>query len=381
MPAFSRLTLTVINSYPKRSNTATKPSNHGAGDRVQHQVVQGEGGNLRLHVQELYAHCRNYGTAQNSKAIWQLLSTALPFFALLLAIAWLAPLHYGWALLLAMPAGILLTRLFALQHDCGHGSFFSSRKANEALGQLLSLLTFTPYDHWRRSHAIHHAGSGNLERRGIGDVETLTVREYREMTLRQQWRYRITRHPFVALLIGPPLYFLVLQRLPRMSALQNSDSTRAIHLHNIALIVFYGALFYLFGILTVVAVMLPVAVIAAWIGGWLFFVQHQFEETLWEGADEWDVKLAALKSSSHLVLHPVLNWFTCDIGLHHIHHLSSRIPNYRLRECMAAHKGLQEIAPKLTFTRAMASMHLGLWDEASRKLISFGEFKRLPQAA
>jgi acyl-lipid omega-6 desaturase (Delta-12 desaturase) len=338
------------------------------------------GTDLRRQVQELYAHCRDFNVARNGRAIWQLASTAVPFFALLALMYWLLPIQPVLMFFLALPAGMLLTRFFALQHDCGHGSFFSSRKANEVLGFLISLLTFTPYDHWRRSHAMHHAGSGNLERRGIGDVDTVTVREYRGMTTREKLLYRMTRHPLISLLIGPPLYFLVLQRLPFLSALYSRESARTIHLHNLALAAFYGALCLAFGLSTVLSIVLPVAMVGAWLGGWLFFVQHQFEETLWEGADAWDVKIAALKGSSHLVLPTILNWFTCDIGLHHIHHLSSRIPNYRLRECMAAHKGLEGIAPRLTLKSALASMHLGLWDEASRRLISFGEFKRLQAA-
>lgn len=330
---------------------------------------------LRNLVQELYAHCKKYGAANNGRALWQLISTAVPFFSLVAAMFALAPSHYGYALLLAIPAGGLLTRFFALQHDCGHGSFFSERRVNERVGQLISLLTFTPYDHWRRSHAIHHAGSGNLDRRGVGDVETLTLREYQALTPMNKLRYRITRHPIVSLVIGPPLYFLVLQRLALGSSLSKRESLPAIFIHNAALLFFYGVLCYFLGIIAVLSVVLPVTLVGAWIGGWLFFVQHQFEETLWEGADKWDVKIAALKGSSHLMLNPILNWFSCDIGLHHIHHLSSRIPNYRLRECMEAHQELKTIAPKLSVVSALKSVRLALWDEANRKLISFRELR------
>jgi acyl-lipid omega-6 desaturase (Delta-12 desaturase) len=351
------------------------------GDALQHIDGERTAGDLRALVQELYAHCRGYTAAQDLVAIRQLLTTAIPFLALILLMHALAAEHYVWTLLLALPAGGLLTRFFALQHDCGHGSFFSSRRANEVTGQLISILTFTPFDHWRRSHAMHHAGSGNLDRRGIGDIDTVTAREYQNMSSAARLRYRVTRHPLVALVIGPPLYFLILQRFALGSPLRSREALFAVMLHNAALLLFYGALSYALGAFAVISVFLPVTLVGAWIGGWLFFVQHQFEETLWEGADEWDVKIAALKGSSHLVLNPVLNWVTCDIGLHHIHHLSSRIPNYRLRACMAAHKGLQEIAPKLTISKALASMHLSLWDETSRKLISFAEHARQTKAA
>jgi acyl-lipid omega-6 desaturase (Delta-12 desaturase) len=329
---------------------------------------------LRGLVVELHNHCRSYMQADNSKAWWQVLSTAALFFFFMAMMFWVAPIHYWAALLLAIPAGSLLTRFFALQHDCGHGSFFTSKRTNEVVGQIISMLTFTPYDHWRRSHAIHHAGSGNLDRRGFGDVETITVREYNELSTAAKWRYRISRHPLVSLFIGPPLYFLVLQRMALGSNMDKRESLPGIWVHNLALLLLYGGLCYFFGTLLVISVVVPAVLVGAWIGGWLFFVQHQFEETLWEGADEWDVKIAALKGSSHLQLPRVLNWLTCDIGLHHIHHLSSRIPNYQLRACMRANQALQDIAPKLSIWRAMMSMHLALWDEQARRLISFREY-------
>jgi omega-6 fatty acid desaturase (delta-12 desaturase) len=326
-------------------------------------------------VIELHNHCKAYMQADDRKAWWQVFSTSALFFPLMGLMLWLAPISYFSALVVAIPTGALLTRFFALQHDCGHGSFFASKRTNEIVGQLISILTFTPYDHWRRSHAVHHAGSGNLERRGFGDIETITVSEYNALTSWGKLRYRIMRHPIVSLVIGPPLYFLVLQRLALGSNMNKRESLNGLVVHNAALLLFYGGLSYVFGTVLILSVVVPAVLVGAWIGGWLFFVQHQFEETLWEGADKWDVKIAALKGSSHLQLPMVLNWLTCDIGLHHIHHLSSRIPNYRLRSCMAANQALQDIAPKLTIWRAMMSMHLALWDEQARRLISFGEYK------
>jgi acyl-lipid omega-6 desaturase (Delta-12 desaturase) len=342
-------------------------------------VGQSESGHysqdLRALVIDLHAHCKAYMSASDGRAWWQVLSTAALFFPLVATMLWLSPLEHPAVLLLSFPAGGLLTRFFALQHDCGHGSFFSSKRTNEVVGYLISLLTFTPYDHWRNSHAQHHAGSGHLDRRGIGDVETMTVEEFQKLTRAEKWRYRITRHPLIALFVGPPLYFLVLQRFALGSNLSRGNTWRGLMLHNLALIGFYGSLCWLFGTVLVFSVVVPSALIGSWIGGWLFFVQHQFEETLWDGADKWDVKIAALKGSSHLQLPMVLNWLTCDIGLHHIHHLSSRIPNYRLRACMAANEALQNIAPKLTIWKAMTSMHLALWDEKARRLISFREYR------
>jgi omega-6 fatty acid desaturase (delta-12 desaturase) len=330
---------------------------------------------LRGLVVEMYNHCREYMIADDAKAWWQLISTALLFFPLVGAMLWLNPLVQPFALILASPAGGLLTRFFALQHDCGHGSFFSSKRTNEIVGQLLSVLTFTPYDHWRKSHAQHHAGSGNLDRRGIGDVETITVQEFEKLSPMGKFHYRVMRHPFIALFIGPPIYFLILQRLAIGSNMDRRAALPGLMIHNLALLVFYGSLCWLLGPWLVLAVVVPSATVGAWIGGWLFFVQHQFEETLWEGADKWDVKVAALKGSSHLQLPGFLNWLTCDIGLHHIHHLSSRIPNYRLRACMAASEALQNIAPKLSMWRALTSINLALWDEAERRLITFREYR------
>jgi acyl-lipid omega-6 desaturase (Delta-12 desaturase) len=332
---------------------------------------------LRAQVMEIYSHCKGNMTADDRQAWGQVVSTSLVFFPLVLVMLWLKPLENYFAFLLALPLGALLTRFFALQHDCGHGSFYSSKRMNEGLGQLLSMLTFTPYNQWRNSHAVHHAGSGNLERRGIGDVETMTVAEYHGLTTAGKWRYRIMRHPFVALLVGPPIYFLILQRWAFYKHTRETKCSTGVIVHNLALITFYGALCWLLGTANVFAVALPTAFIGSWIGGWLFFVQHQFEEAHWQGGDEWDMKIAALKGSSHLQLPAVLNWVTCDIGLHHIHHLSSRIPNYKLRACMAGSKALQNIAPKLTFWSAMKSVHLGLWDEGTKRLISFGEYRRM----
>jgi acyl-lipid omega-6 desaturase (Delta-12 desaturase) len=336
---------------------------------------------MRALVVDLHNHCKAYMMADDRRAWWQVISTALLFFPLVIFMLWLAPQSTLATLLLAIPAGGLLVRFFALQHDCGHGMFFSSKNLNERIGQLISILTFTPYDHWRRSHAMHHAGSGNLDRRGFGDLETRTVREYMNFSKGDQWRYWALRHPLVSLLIGPPVHFLILQRFAIGSAMEKKQSLPGIMWHNLALFLFYGTLIYFLGLATVAVVVLPTVLVAAWIGGWLFFVQHQFEETLWEGADKWDVKIAALKGSSHLKLHPIMNWLTCDIGLYHIHHLSSRIPNYKLRACLNASDELQKIAPTLTFWPALKTMHLALWDEATSRLISFHEFRQRYAAA
>ena len=332
---------------------------------------------LRQQAKRLTAYCTNYRVANNRSAIFQLVTTAIPFFVTVAVMFWIA--HYWiWAtLLLGIPAGALLIRFFILQHDCGHGSLFPSRRANEAVGRLISVLTFTPYDHWRRSHALHHQLSGNLDKRGYGDIETMTVREYKTKTFWGRLRYRAYRHPLVVLLIGPPLFFLVLQRLAIGSNMPMRDSLLGILGHDLVLFVFYGALVYFAGWQMALAVLLPIYLVATWIGGWLFFVQHQFEKAYWEGSDEWDMKIAALKGSSYLVMPKIMNWFTCNIAIHHIHHLCSKIPNYRLRECLDNNVELQNVSPRLTLREGLMAARLALWDETSRRLISFREFATL----
>jgi omega-6 fatty acid desaturase (delta-12 desaturase) len=324
---------------------------------------------------EMLGHCRNFTEQNNKRALWQLVSTLLPFLLICVIIGITVSNYYWVTLLLIVPAAGFLVRLFLLQHDCGHGSFFASKSSNDLLGRLLSLLTFTPFSYWRTTHAIHHATTGNLDRRGVGDIYTLTVEEYRVLKPLAKIGYRLIRNPLCSLLVGPPVHFLILQRVPGYRAFKNKAELLSIILHDVALVLFYCALIYVIGFEIMVFGFLPVVVIAACIGSFLFIVQHQFEETSWDDAESWDAKIAALKGSSHLQMPAILNWLTCDIGLHHIHHLSSRIPNYRLRECLETNEALRDIAPKLTLWQAMTSMHLALWDEAERRLISFREYR------
>ena len=335
---------------------------------------------LRQQARRLTTYCNSFRDANDKSAIFQLATTAVPFFAILIAMFFTAHYSTVLTLLLSIPAGALIIRFFALQHDCGHGSLFSSRRVNETVGRLISVLTFTPYDHWRRSHALHHQLSGNLDKRGFGDIETMTVDEYTSKTFWGRMRYRMYRHPLVVLVIGPPLFFLVLQRLAMGSNMPMRDSLRGILGHDLVLFLVYGAITYFAGWQIALTVLLPIYLVATWIGGWLFFVQHQFEEAHWEGADEWDMKIAALKGSSYLVMPKFMNWFSCNIGIHHIHHLCSKIPNYRLRECLDGNVELQTVSPKLSLWEGIKCARLALWDETSRRLISFREFSRLRAA-
>lgn len=311
-----------------------------------------------------------YG-ADATRSLIQLFATAALFAALLLAIAVLTPGYYWLSLLLAIPAAGLLVRLFIIQHDCGHGSFFKSRAANDRLGRILSVLTLTPYGNWSQGHAAHHASTGNLDRRGRGDVDTWTVAEYRAASPLKRLAYRLYRNPFVMVLIGAPLNFIVLQRLPLGRSLRDRASRNSILALNLALVIVWGLVFAMFGLWQVLATYLPVMIIAAWIGNWLFYVQHQFDQTNWERDADWNFHVASLVGSSYFKLPAILQWFSGNIGLHHIHHLSSRVPNYHLQACLDAAPELDRVARRITLRESLGCWKLALWDEQSRSLVRF----------
>lgn len=315
-----------------------------------------------------------YG-ADLKRSLFQLTTTAVPFIALLVLMAVTTEGSYWLTLLLAIPTAGLLVRLFIIQHDCGHGSYFKSRLANDFLGRALCVLTLTPYGHWKKGHAIHHAANGNLDRRGRGDVETLTVAEYQALSPLKRLGYRLYRGPLVMVLLGAPINFLLLQRLPTGSAFRDRDARRSILSLNAALVVAFGLPMLVIGVVPVLATYLPVMIIASWIGNWLFYVQHQFEDTYWEPNKDWSFHEAALIGSSYFKLPPILQWFSGNIGLHHIHHLSSRIPNYRLQACFDAAPELNRFAKRITLRESLGCWRLALWDEQRRLLVRFRDLK------
>ncbi len=283
---------------------------------------------------------------------------------------------YGLYLLLAVPAAGFLVRLFMIQHDCGHGAFFRHRLANDWVGRVIGVLTLTPYDFWRRTHALHHATSGNLDRRGIGDVDTLTVKEYLSRSRWGRFRYRLYRHPLVMFGIGPAYLFILQQRLPvglMRSGWQPWLSTMAT---NGAIALLAAIVIWAVGIGPFLLVQLPIMLIGASLGVWLFYVQHQFEDTFWAHDQTWNVQVAALRGSSHYDLPVVLRWFTANIGVHHIHHLCSRIPFYRLPLALRNHPDLTKVG-RLSLGQSLLCVRLVLWDEAARRLISFRELRSL----
>jgi len=327
---------------------------------------------VKQRVRRLAAHCQKYRGSIHGRAVWQMVTTLVPL-ALIVAAMFATVRNAYWAtLLLAFPAAGLLVRAFIIQHDCGHGSFFSSRRLNDFVGRCMSVLTMAPYGLWRREHALHHASSGNLDRRGAGDIETMTVEEYQKLSAFAKWRYRAYRNSFFLFGIGVPAYFILIQRQPWLHALSAKDSWKSVVGLNLALVAFYGPLIYFFGVSDVFFVALPVVHIASAVGGWLFFIQHQFEETTWEKTEGWDFQVAALLGSSYYDLPKVLNWFTGNIGLHHIHHLNSMIPNYRLQDCIAASPELSAIN-RMTLRDSFKCARLKLWDEGARRLVGFDE--------
>ena len=311
-----------------------------------------------------------YARSNARRAIIQLLNTGLPFLAVM-AIMIYGLDHGLWApLILAVPAAGLLVRLFIIQHDCGHASFFKSRRANNLLGGVLGVLTLTPYAFWRRAHAIHHATSGNLDRRGTGDVTTFTVCEYMARPAWKRLAYRLYRHPLVLFGLGPIYQFLIRHRIPSGDPIRHRQAWLSV-LGTNAAIVSVGALMALtVGLEPFLLAYLPTIVLAASIGVWLFYIQHQFEYTYWEAEPLWDFRTAALEGCSFYDLPRALHWITGHIGYHHIHHLSSKVPNYHLRACFAANPEFQQ-ARRLGLRESLRCARLALWDEKRRKLVTF----------
>ena len=321
-----------------------------------------------------------YREPSTFRSIWELVATLVPFVALW-ALAWVSlSVSYWLAFAIAVLNGGFLVRIFVIQHDCGHSSYFRSRVAGDWVGRVLGVLTLTPYDVWRRSHSIHHATHGNLDQRGVGDVLTLTVTEYRARGKRGRFLYRLYRNPVVLFVLGPSYLFILQNRLPFGLMNQGWRYWTSAMGTNAILAFVIGLMLWLGGLMPVILIFLPTSIIAATIGVWLFYVQHQFETTHWTKNDNWQVHESALEGSSHYVLPAPLRWLTANIGIHHVHHLYSRIPFYRLTEVLRDHAGLAE-AQKLTILESLKSVRLHLWDEASGRLVSFREARMMALAA
>lgn len=306
------------------------------------------------------------------RSVFELAITAGPF-VLLWLLTW-AALDAGnmFGLLLTIPAGGFLLRLFLIQHDCGHGAFAPHRAGNDWVGRILGVLTMTPYDYWRRSHAVHHASTGNLDARGVGDVDTLTVAEFRALNAKGRGLYRLYRHPLVLFGLGPAYLFLLRHRLPIGMMRQGWRPWLSTMGTNASIAILAGALIWAIGLRLFLLIRLPITLIAASVGVWFFYVQHQFERTHWEQGVDWSFHEAALHGSSHYELPLILRWFSANIGIHHVHHLASRIPFYRLPEVLREIPPLATIST-VTLRESLGTVRLVLWDEHKRRLVSFSE--------
>lgn len=313
-----------------------------------------------------------YSTLSITRSIIELLVTLIPF-VLLWILSWVAlSVGYWLSLLITIPAAGFLVRLFMIKHDCSHGAFFSSKGANEWVGRVIGVLNLTPFDFWRHTHRQHHAHSGNLDRPRIGGINTLTVEEFRALPRNKRQRYRFYRHPLVLFALGPAYLFLLDNRLPVGFMRAGWMPWLSTMTTNVGILVIVAAMMWLVGIGPFLLVQLPITLLAATIGIWLFYVQHQFGGTYWAHEPNWTLQQAALHGSSYYDLPHILRWFTANIGIHHIHHLSSRIPFYRLPEVLRDYPELREVG-RLTLWQSFASVRLVLWDEDKRRLVSFRE--------
>jgi omega-6 fatty acid desaturase (delta-12 desaturase) len=308
------------------------------------------------------------------RSSWQLANTILPYAAVWALLYWSLSVSYWLAVPLVIVGGGLLVRLFIITHDCGHGSFFKSRLATDFWGFITGVLTFTPYYHWRWEHAIHHASSGDLDRRGIGDVWTMTCQEYLTAPRWKRFAYRVSRNPFVLFVLAPLVLFMVKHRFAHPKAARREKMS--VFWTNLSLLVTAVAMSHLFGWKAYLILQVGIVMVAGMAGVWLFYVQHQFEDVYWERRSDWDYVEAAIKGSSYYKLPKILQWFTGNIGLHHIHHLSPSIPNYKLESCHKSDPMFQR-AHTITLWSSLKCATLRLWDEEQRKLVGYRRIRQL----
>lgn len=320
-----------------------------------------------------------YFEADTRRSVVQLVMSAGPFLGLWMLAYWALDISYWLTLLFGLGAGCFLMRLFMIQHDCGHNTFLKSRRARNVLGFFIGVLTLTPYEYWRKTHAHHHAHSGDLSHRGFGDIDTITLQEYFDRSRFGRLAYRLYRHPLILCGIGAVFHFVVFHRFPWNVPVAWKRAWRSIWLTNLALAAVVTMMILTVGFVNFLLVHGPILLFTCAAGVWLFYVQHQFENTYWYRTESWDYFDAALGGSSYLALPKPLEWLTASIGIHHVHHLSVRIPNYRLREAMEAVPELQH-PTRVTIWGSIRLMGLALWDEAEERLVSFREAKRLATA-
>ena len=312
---------------------------------------------------------KNYNYPDSAKSWWQIANSVVPYIGLWVIMIYSLEVSYWLTLALSIIAAGFLARIFIIFHDCGHGSFFKSVRMNKIVGILAGGLVFTPYHKWHHQHKIHHQTVGNLDKRGVGDVMTLTLDEYKNLSPGKRFFYRIYRNPVMLFLIAPFFLFTIMNRIPtkKLPGKMNLYT----HLTTLGIIAAITAVSLLIGLKTYLLIQVPVLYFASGFGVWLFYVQHQFKDVVWERSESWDYKSIAIEGSSYLKFPKILQWFSGNIGFHHLHHLSPKIPNYKLERCYNENPLFQK--KPLTFFSSFKSIRFHLWDESNEKLISFKE--------
>lgn len=357
---------------PHMTKLPGEPTNHNSTESGP-QASAAQPASSRISTAEWKRVVAQFHEPSTARASWQLVNTVGSYIALWALMYWSLSVSLWLTAAFAVLAGGLLVRVFIIFHDCGHGSFLKSRTANDIVGFICGMLTLTPYYHWRWEHSLHHATSGDLDRRGVGDVWTMTVQEYLEASRWKRFAYRLARNPIVLFAIAPVFLFVIRERFPSPGA--NRRERHSVWWMNAAIAGMVLGLCSLFGVKAYVLIQLTITMLGGAIGVWMFYVQHQFDGAYWERGDAWNYTDAALDGSSFYRLPRVLQWFTGNIGFHHIHHLSPRIPNYNLERCHKSHPAFEEVKP-LTLFRSLKAVSYHLWDEQCRKLVSFREVRR-----
>lgn len=315
----------------------------------------------------------NYRRPELKKSLWQIANTVIPYFILWVLMIFAAKISWWLVPPIALLAAGFVIRAFIIFHDCGHGAYFKSEYTSDMVGSIMGMLTLTPYYRWHNNHRIHHSTSGNLDKRGVGDVWTMTTEEFKNATSKKRLIYGLYRNPFIMFLIGAPLVFLILNRFTRKDF--SRKEKYSVYATNIGILAFALFIIAFTGVVTYILIQVMIMYFAAVAGVYLFYVQHQFPDVHWYGDEDWDYSTVAIQGSSYLKLPKVLQWFSGNIGFHHIHHLSSGIPNYNLEKCYRENVEFQEVNP-LTFWKSFSTLKLKLWDEQSQKLMTWAEAKK-----